>query len=95
MVKIMQNIGFPVIYDSTHIIRVYGVPSSDKHGGMPEFINHLTCSGVASGCDAIFIETHPSPKEALCDAASMLKLDLLPKLLEQVIPISKIIRRVK
>jgi 2-dehydro-3-deoxyphosphooctonate aldolase (KDO 8-P synthase) len=88
----MQGIGYPVVYDSTHIIRIYGIPSSDKKGGMPDYISHLTRAGVAAGCDAIFIETHPEPGQALCDAASMLKLDLLPRLLEEVLPISKIVR---
>jgi 2-dehydro-3-deoxyphosphooctonate aldolase (KDO 8-P synthase) len=92
-IPIMQDLGFPVIYNSTHIIRIYGMASSDKKGGMPRFISHLTRSGVAASCDAIFIETHIDPKQALCDAASMLKLDLLPGLLKQVIPISKIVRK--
>ncbi|MBN2532784.1 MAG: 3-deoxy-8-phosphooctulonate synthase [Spirochaetales bacterium] len=91
-IPIMQAIGYPVVYDSTHIIRVYGVPSSDKKGGLPGYISHLTRAGVAAGCDAIFIETHPEPGQALCDAASMLKLELLPQLLEEVLPISKIVR---
>jgi 2-dehydro-3-deoxyphosphooctonate aldolase (KDO 8-P synthase) len=29
-------------------------------------------AGVASGVDGIFIETHPEPSTALCDAASQL-----------------------
>ena len=91
-IPIMQNIGYPVIYDSTHIVRIYGVPSIDKKGGTPQFVEHLTLSGVAAGCNGIFIETHIEPQKALCDAASMLKIDLLPKLLEKAISISKIIR---
>ncbi len=92
-IPIMQSIGFPVVYDSTHIIRIYGIPSKDKAGGIPKFIKHLTCSGVAAGCDAIFIETHPQPSNALCDGACMLQLSLLPELLEQVISISEIVRK--
>jgi len=92
-IPIMQSFGYPVVYDSTHIIRIYGIPSSDRRGGVPGYISHLTRAGVAAGCDAIFIETHPEPEEALCDAASMLKLDLLPQLIEEVLPISRIVRR--
>ena len=29
-------------------------------------------SGVAAGVDGLFVETHPVPAEALCDAASQL-----------------------
>jgi 2-dehydro-3-deoxyphosphooctonate aldolase (KDO 8-P synthase) len=89
----MQATGYPVIYDSTHIVRIYGIPSSDQQGGLPGYISHLTRAGVAAGCDGIFIETHPEPCKALCDAASMLKLDRLPHLLEEVLPISRIIRK--
>lgn len=92
-IPIMQKIGFPVIYDSTHINRIYGIPSKDKRGGNPEFIKHLTCSGVAAGCDGVFLETHVNPKIALCDASSMLDIKLLPGLLELIIPINKIIRK--
>jgi 2-dehydro-3-deoxyphosphooctonate aldolase (KDO 8-P synthase) len=94
-IPIMQATGYPVVYDSTHIIRIYGIPSSDKKGGLPGFISHLTRAGVAAGCDAIFIETHPCPAQARCDAASMLPLDLLPRLLEEVIPISECVRKGK
>ena len=94
-IPIMQALGYPVVYDSTHIIRIYGIPSSDKRGGLPGYISHLTRAGVAAGCDAIFIETHPQPEKARCDAASMLKLELLPYLLEEVLPISKSIRKIK
>jgi 2-dehydro-3-deoxyphosphooctonate aldolase (KDO 8-P synthase) len=53
-------------------------------GVTPQFIEHLTKAGVAAGCNSVFIETHIEPRNAKCDAASMLKLDYLPHLLEQV-----------
>ena len=92
-IPIMQKIGFPVVYDATHIIRIYGIPSSETAGGKSQYISHLARAGVAAGCDALFIETHIDPERALCDAASMLKMEFLPDLLELVIPISKIVRR--
>jgi len=39
----------------------------------------------------LFIETHPNPQEALCDAASMLKLDFLEGMLEKCLEIYKIV----
>ena len=86
-IPIMQNLGYPVVFDSTHIIRIYGISSSDSRGGLPQFIPHLTRAAVAVGCDAVFIETHPQPRMAKCDAASMLPLDLLPVLLKQILAI--------
>ena len=91
-IPIMQEIGYPVVFDVTHIIRIYGIPSSDPRGGLPRFIPHLTRAAVAVGCNAVFIETHPNPLAAKCDAASMLKLNLLPELLEQILSIREALK---
>lgn len=68
----MQKTGFPVVFDITHSIRKYGIPSADAKGGAREFLPVLSRSGVAAGVDGIFVETHPEPEKALCDAASQL-----------------------
>jgi len=68
----MGKIGYPVVFDVTHSIRKYGIPSADAKGGAREFLPVLSRAGVASGVDGVFIETHPEPEKALCDAASQL-----------------------
>lgn len=68
----MQKTGYPVVFDITHSIRKYGIPSADAKGGAREFLPVLSRSGVAAGVDGIFVETHPEPEKALCDAASQL-----------------------
>jgi 2-dehydro-3-deoxyphosphooctonate aldolase (KDO 8-P synthase) len=90
--KVMRDLGYPVVLDPTHAIRKYGVSSSDKRGGAKEFIFSLSRAGVAAGVDAIFIETHPDCDNALCDAASMLPLQRLEALLTQVKAIDEIVR---
>lgn len=82
--KSMRDLGYPVMFDPTHSIRIYGLPSSDPRGGAPQYIFPLTRAGVAAGIDALFIETHPCVSDALCDAASMLPLERLEELLIQV-----------
>ncbi len=82
--KIMRDLGYPVVFDVTHTVRVYGIPSKDPSGGRPEFILPLARAGVAVGIDAIFIETHPDPSSALSDASSMLHLDQLESILIQI-----------
>jgi 2-dehydro-3-deoxyphosphooctonate aldolase (KDO 8-P synthase) len=79
----MRNLGYPVVIDPTHSIRVYGISSSDPAGGNPHFVPSLSRAALAAGCEAIFIETHPHCEEALCDAASMWPLDKLEPLLRQ------------
>jgi 2-dehydro-3-deoxyphosphooctonate aldolase (KDO 8-P synthase) len=68
----MGKLGYPVVFDITHSIRKYGIPSADAKGGAREFLPVLSRAGVAAGVDGIFIETHPEPEKALCDAASQL-----------------------
>ncbi|HGY56407.1 MAG TPA: 3-deoxy-8-phosphooctulonate synthase [Caldithrix abyssi] len=90
--KIMRDLGYPVVLDPTHAIRKYGVSSSDPRGGAKEFIFPLTRAGVATGVDALFIETHPDCDNALCDAASMLPLQKLEELLSQAKTIDEMVK---
>ncbi len=68
----LAQLGYPVVFDITHSIRKYGIPSADAKGGAREFLPVLSRAGVAAGVDGVFIETHPEPEKALCDAASQL-----------------------
>lgn len=91
-VPIMQGIGCPVIFDATHVIRNYGIPSEDPRGGSPQFVPHLSRAAVAVGCDGLFLETHPKPSEALCDASSMIPLNEMGDLLRQAKAIHDMVR---
>jgi len=88
----MRSLGYPVVFDATHIIRNYGISSSESAGGDPQYIPYLSRAGVAAGCDAIFLETHDNLSEALCDASSMLPMDQLKDLLKQLMKIDNIVR---
>ncbi len=88
----LNALGYPVVFDITHSVRKYGIPSSDARGGMREFLPVLSRAGVASGVDGVFIEAHPDPQNALCDAASQLKLTDLQEFLKPLIEIHNTIR---
>ena len=90
--QIMKEMGYPVIFDPTHSIMVYGISSSDPKGGTPQFVPGLSRAAVAAGIQAIFIEVHPNCSEALCDAASMWPLEHLEKLLVQLKSIDELVR---
>ena len=94
-IPIMQDLGCPVVYDPTHIVRIYGVSSADPAGGEPQFVPALTRAAVAAGTNALFIETHPDRWSAKCDAASMLDLELLEPLLEQAKRLADLVREWK
>ena len=86
----INNIGYPVVFDVTHSVRKYGIPSSDKKGGAREFLPVLAKAAVASGIDGMFIETHPEPEKALCDAASQLCMYDLEEFLKPIIELHKV-----
>jgi 2-dehydro-3-deoxyphosphooctonate aldolase (KDO 8-P synthase) len=83
----MNQLGYPVVFDITHSIRKYGIPSADAKGGAREFLPVLGRAGVAAGVDGIFVETHPEPAKALCDAASQLSVYDLEEYLKPLIEI--------
>ena len=89
----MGKLGYPVVFDITHSIRKYGIPSADAKGGAREFLPVLSRAGVASGVDGVFIETHPDPEKALCDAASQLSVDALEEFLKPLLELHAIARR--
>jgi len=89
---IMRSLGCPVIFDVTHAIRIYGYPSADPKGGEPQFIPYLARAATACGIDGLFLEVHPAPKKARCDAASMLPLARAEDLLGQVVKIDRLVK---
>jgi 2-dehydro-3-deoxyphosphooctonate aldolase (KDO 8-P synthase) len=89
-IPVMKDLGCPVVYDATHSVRLYGTPSKDPRGGEPQFIPALARAGVAAGCDALFMETHPDPPSALCDAASQFPLARMEWMLSQARRLSEI-----
>jgi 2-dehydro-3-deoxyphosphooctonate aldolase (KDO 8-P synthase) len=89
---LLGQIGYPVVFDITHTIRKYGIPSKDPRGGTREFLSVLARAGVAAGVDGLFIEAHPSPPDALCDAASQYDLDQLPEFVKPLIDLHALVR---
>jgi 2-dehydro-3-deoxyphosphooctonate aldolase (KDO 8-P synthase) len=86
----LNETGYPVIFDITHSIRKYGIPSADPSGGAREYLNVLARAGVAAGVDGIFIEAHPCPSEALCDAASQYDVNELEEFLKPLMEIHQV-----
>ncbi len=81
----LAKTGYPVVFDVTHAIRKYGIPSADSKGGAREYLPVLARAGVSAGVDGLFIETHTCPSEALCDAASQLDINYLEEFLKPLL----------
>jgi 2-dehydro-3-deoxyphosphooctonate aldolase (KDO 8-P synthase) len=52
----------------------------------------LLRSAIAAGANGVFLETHPNPSEALCDAASQYPLDQLEELMMQSTALAELMR---
>ncbi|MFO0484460.1 MAG: 3-deoxy-8-phosphooctulonate synthase [Sphingobacteriia bacterium] len=83
----LNRMGYPVVFDITHSIRKYGIPSKDPAGGSREFLPTLGRAGVAAGVDGLFIETPPEPTRAKCDSASQMCVDVLEEFLKPLLDI--------
>jgi 2-dehydro-3-deoxyphosphooctonate aldolase (KDO 8-P synthase) len=79
---IMNRTGYPVCFDATHSIQL---PTSmgNISGGQREFIPFLVRAAVGCGINALFMEVHDNPKNALSDANTVLDLKYLENILEQ------------
>lgn len=82
----------PVILDVTHSLQQPN-QSAGVTGGRPEMISTIARAGIATGVDGIFIETHFDPANAKSDGANMLNLNLLEKLLTDLVAIRKTVNQ--
>jgi 2-dehydro-3-deoxyphosphooctonate aldolase (KDO 8-P synthase) len=84
-----EHCAAPVIFDGTHSVQrpgaVTGTGGQMVSGGEPRHIPALVRAAVAAGADALFLEVHPDPASAPSDATSMLPLERLRPLLEEVL----------
>ena len=74
----MKKMGVPVTMDATHAVQLPGADprtAGASTGGRREGVSVLAKSAIAAGADGVFLEFHPDPDAALCDAPSCLALD--------------------
>lgn len=82
-IVIMREMGYPVCYDATHSVQIPGGLGTAS-GGDSRFIPYLSRAAVACGIDALFLEVHKNPKEALSDGPNMIKLSEVGRLIEKL-----------
>lgn len=80
---VMRDFGYPVVYDATHSVQLPGGLGGSS-GGQRQFIEPLARAAVATGIDALFVETHNDPDNALSDGPNNLPLEQLPGLLDRI-----------
>ncbi len=90
-IPVMQDFGFPVVYDATHSVQLPGGQGSSS-GGQREFIAPLCRAAVSVGCDAVFMEVHEDPDKAPCDGPNMLPLDMFAGLAKRLMELSRLVK---
>ena len=88
---ILRATGYPVVFDVTHSLQLPGGLGASS-GGQREFIAPLTRAACAVGIDALFMEVHPRPEEALCDGPNSQPFEGLKPILEQVMAIDALVK---
>jgi 2-dehydro-3-deoxyphosphooctonate aldolase (KDO 8-P synthase) len=89
----MRDLGYPVVFDATHSVQLPG-GAGDRSGGERRYVPALARAAVAFGVDALFMEMHEDPDRTLADGRplsdgpNMLRIDDLPRLLDEVRAIS-------
>jgi 2-dehydro-3-deoxyphosphooctonate aldolase (KDO 8-P synthase) len=90
--EIMRELGYPVVFDATHSVQLPG-GAGDRSGGERRYVQGLARAAVAFGVDALFMEMHEDPDRTLpdgrplSDGPNMLRIDDLPRLLDQLLAI--------
>jgi 2-dehydro-3-deoxyphosphooctonate aldolase (KDO 8-P synthase) len=87
----MQSFDVPVIMDCTHSLQQPNQPGGIT-GGNPQLIGTIAKAAIAAGADGLFIETHPNPAVAKSDGATMLKLDRLERLLNELVKVRRAVK---
>jgi 2-dehydro-3-deoxyphosphooctonate aldolase (KDO 8-P synthase) len=88
----MKKLGkYPVVIDATHATQLPG-GEGKKSGGKRRWIEPIALAALAAGADGLFLEVHPNPEKAPCDADSMLKLDDLDELLGKALAVYDAVR---
>lgn len=73
-IPIIQDLGYPVIFDATHSVQLPG-GAGTASSGERQFVKILAQAAVAAGANGLFMEVHPDPDNAPCDGPNMINFD--------------------
>ena len=88
---IMREFGYPVVYDATHSVQLPGA-GGERSKGERQFIEPLARAALGAGIDAIFMEVHENPDQALSDGPNSYPLAELAGLLDRLRRIDDLMR---
>lgn len=83
-----RSAGFAAVFDATHAAMLPGA-GGGKSSGTRDVIPGLARAAVAVGIDALFLEVHENPEQALSDAATQLPFSMARDILRQAATLSR------
>lgn len=86
--QIMKSFGVRTVHDATHCVQKPGGLGKSTDGKRDQILT-LAKAAVAAGADAIFMEAHPNPEQALSDATSQLHLSEVPRIVAKLLQIKE------
>jgi 2-dehydro-3-deoxyphosphooctonate aldolase (KDO 8-P synthase) len=91
---VMRETNCPVVFDATHSVQLPGGQGTSS-GGQREFVPVLARAAVAVGVAGVFMETHPDPDKALSDGPNAWPLGKMEALLETLLALDAIAKKVR
>ncbi len=86
---IMRATACPVVFDATLSVQLPGGQGTSS-GGQREFVPVLARAAIAVGVAGIFMETHPTPDQALSDGPNAVPLDRMAALLNTLVNLDRV-----
>ena len=86
---IMAETGYPVVFDATHSVQQPG-GLGGASGGQRQYAPVLARAAVAVGVAAVFIECHQDPDHAPSDGPTMMPLERMAAMLEQLLALDRV-----
>ncbi|MPM92826.1 2-dehydro-3-deoxyphosphooctonate aldolase [bioreactor metagenome] len=87
----MKKFGFPVMFDATHSVQRPGGQGTCT-GGDRTRVEPLARAAIGVGADALFMEVHPNPDEAMSDGPNMVKLSDTGTMLRKLVSLYDAVR---
>lgn len=88
---VMKDTGCPVIFDATHSVQQPG--GFGPTGKQRALVPVLARAAVAVGVAGVFLETHPSPEQALSDGPNMWPLGRMEELLGLLVELDQVAKK--
>jgi len=82
----------PICFDATHSAQLPGAAASASDGDR-SVVAPLARAAAAIGIDALFVEVHPDPDQALSDGQQSLTPEQFSALMTDLAPIASVVGR--